>query len=111
MGKYTAEVQPRRTPAFATLVDIAPDGADVVEVRAERPDWRRAELLGSYAWGPYAGAPLERIDSAPDDSIHTAFAIGEFLTTTRNSPAVKFVRAVGVFETYRIELNRAEWEY
>lgn len=110
MGKYTAKVQPRRTPEFATLADIAPDGADVIEVRAEGPDWRRAELLGAYTWGPYAGAPLEPISSAPDDSTHTAFVIGEFLTSTRRCPAVKFVRAVGAFETYRIELNRAEWE-
>ena len=108
MGIYAADIQPRRTPAFATLVEIAPDGADIITVRADSRDWNRAELLAAYTWGPYEGAPLDRIDGAADDSLHAALTVGAFLAEHRYAGAVHFQRAVGTTETYRIGHNRPQ---
>ncbi|MFD3890698.1 hypothetical protein [Streptomyces microflavus] len=109
MGTYAAAIQPRRTAPYATLVEIAPAGADVILVRADLKDWNRAELLAAYTWGPYEGGPLDEIEGAADSSLHTALTIGAFLS--RYSGTTGFVRAEGSLMTYRIVLLRPCWEF
>lgn len=103
-------IQPRRTPAFATLVALAPH-ADVITVRADPRNWNRAELLAAHNWPRYEGDRLEPLDGPyPDDSHHTALTIGAFLARWRHSPAVHALSLTDTTYTLRVVLNRPRWE-
>lgn len=116
MGIHAHLAQPRRTPAFQTLVDLAPEGTDVVKVRAaitlpKRPGvWGQAELLAAYTWPRHEGEDLVPLDGAfPDDSNHASLTIGEFLATHEH--AARLLTANDTAYTYLITLTRPRWEH
>ncbi|MFI6689273.1 hypothetical protein [Streptomyces sp. NPDC050485] len=103
--------QPRRTPPLDSLRELAP-GAELVKLRANPHNWSQAELLAAYTWPQYQGDRLVPFDHGtyPDDSRHTALAIGEFLSQYRRLPVVRLLQASDATYTFLVELARPSWE-